>query len=217
VWRWDQGEPFGNDVPNNNPSGGGAFDFPLRFPGQYFDRETGLAQNWFRDYDTAIGRYVQNDPVSVGKHARMWMAGLASISLTGEVVALASKSLSQTGAGFDSMGKLRTERPPLAINPYVYALSSPVRWTDPTGLLVPPGGGGGSDDSCPLVAEVFLGFVPPLFPLVPVGLTVWLCVHNCCKTCPAKETCMWTETQWSIPGIHDGCYPSIPRDTARFR
>ena len=19
VWRWDQGEPFGNDVPNNNP------------------------------------------------------------------------------------------------------------------------------------------------------------------------------------------------------
>src|SRR5437773_86841 len=40
VWRWDQGEPFGNDVPNNNPSGAGAFDFPLRFPGQYFDRET---------------------------------------------------------------------------------------------------------------------------------------------------------------------------------
>src|SRR4029077_810746 len=40
VWRWDQSEPFGNDVANNNPSGVGAFDFPLRFPGQYFDRET---------------------------------------------------------------------------------------------------------------------------------------------------------------------------------
>ncbi len=51
VWRWDQGEPFGNDVPNNNPSGAGAFDFPLRFPGQYFDRETNLAYNYFRDYD----------------------------------------------------------------------------------------------------------------------------------------------------------------------
>ena len=65
VWRWDQGEPFGNDVPNNNPSGAGAFDFPLRFPGQYFDRETNLAYNYFRDYDPATGRYVQSDPIGL--------------------------------------------------------------------------------------------------------------------------------------------------------
>jgi len=65
VWRWDQGEPFGNDVPNNNPSGAGAFDFPLRFPGQYFDRETNLAYNYFRDYDSATGRYIQSDPLGL--------------------------------------------------------------------------------------------------------------------------------------------------------
>jgi RHS repeat-associated protein len=65
VWRWDQGEPFGNDVPNNNPSGAGAFDFPLRFPGQYFDRETNLAYNVMRDYDPAIGRYVESDPIGL--------------------------------------------------------------------------------------------------------------------------------------------------------
>jgi len=65
VWRWDQGEPFGNDVPNNNPSGLGAFDFPLRFPGQYFDRETNLAYNYFRDYDPGIGRYLQSDPIGL--------------------------------------------------------------------------------------------------------------------------------------------------------
>jgi len=65
VWRWDQGEPFGNDVPNNNPSGAGAFDFPLRFPGQYFDRETNLAYNYFRDYDPGIGRYVESDPIGL--------------------------------------------------------------------------------------------------------------------------------------------------------
>lgn len=67
VWRWDQGEPFGVTQPNANPDGDGiAFDFPLRFPGQYFDRETGLTQNWYRDYYTAIGRYVQSDPVGLG-------------------------------------------------------------------------------------------------------------------------------------------------------
>ena len=65
VWRWDQGEPFGNDVPNNNPSGTGAFDFPLRFPGQYFDRETALHYNMMRDYDPSIGRYVESDPIGL--------------------------------------------------------------------------------------------------------------------------------------------------------
>ena len=66
VWRWDQGEPFGNDVPNGDPySTGTTFDFPLRFPGQYFDRETNLAYNMARDYDPAIGRYVESDPVGL--------------------------------------------------------------------------------------------------------------------------------------------------------
>jgi len=56
VWRWDQGEPFGNDVPNNNPSGAGAFEFPLRFPGQYIDLETNIAYNFYRGYDPNLGR-----------------------------------------------------------------------------------------------------------------------------------------------------------------
>jgi len=52
-------------VPNDNPSGAGAFDFPLRFPGQYFDRETNLAYNYFRDYDPSTGRYIQSDPIGL--------------------------------------------------------------------------------------------------------------------------------------------------------
>jgi len=65
VWKWDQQEPFGSTPPNDNPSGLGAFDFPLRFPGQYFDRETNLVYNAMRDYDSGIGRYAQSDPIGL--------------------------------------------------------------------------------------------------------------------------------------------------------
>jgi len=66
VWRWDQQEPFGNDTPNGDPnSTGTTFEFPLRFPGQYADRETGLAYNDFRNYDPSLGRYVESDPIGL--------------------------------------------------------------------------------------------------------------------------------------------------------
>ena len=65
VWRRDQAEPFGAYPANSNPSGLGVFEFNLRFAGQYFDNETGLHYNYFRDYDPSIGRYVQSDPIGL--------------------------------------------------------------------------------------------------------------------------------------------------------
>jgi len=35
----------------------------LRFPVQVFDCQAGLHQNSFRDYDPAIGRYIESDPI----------------------------------------------------------------------------------------------------------------------------------------------------------
>ena len=37
----------------------------LRFPGQYYDAETGLNYNYFRDYNPAIGRYVEADLIGI--------------------------------------------------------------------------------------------------------------------------------------------------------
>jgi RHS repeat-associated protein len=65
VWQYDNSDPFGNNMPNENPSGQGTFVNPLRFPGQYADKETNTYYNYFRDYDPATGRYVQSDPIGL--------------------------------------------------------------------------------------------------------------------------------------------------------
>ncbi|MGQ4415723.1 RHS repeat domain-containing protein, partial [Streptomyces sp. SAS_269] len=38
---------------------------PLRFPGQYYDPETGLHYNYFRHYDPETARYVTADPLGL--------------------------------------------------------------------------------------------------------------------------------------------------------
>jgi RHS repeat-associated protein len=65
VWRWDNDDAFGGNVPNSNPSGLGTFTFNLRFPDQYFDSETNNHYNYFRDYNPEIGRYVESDPIGL--------------------------------------------------------------------------------------------------------------------------------------------------------
>jgi RHS repeat-associated protein len=66
LWRWDS-DPFGATAANDDADGDSqVFAFNLRFPGQYFDVETGLHYNYMRDgYDSAVGRYTQSDPIGL--------------------------------------------------------------------------------------------------------------------------------------------------------
>ena len=63
VWEWDNADPFGLYHPDENPSRLGVFTYNPRFPGQYYDKETNLHYNYYRDYDPQTGRYVQSDPM----------------------------------------------------------------------------------------------------------------------------------------------------------
>jgi uncharacterized protein RhaS with RHS repeats len=38
-WKWDQAEAFGVNTPNENPASLDAFELPLRYSSQYFDKE----------------------------------------------------------------------------------------------------------------------------------------------------------------------------------
>jgi RHS repeat-associated protein len=64
MWRWDA-DPFGTATPNQNPQSLGTFVYNLRFPGQYYQAETGLSQNYFRDYDPKTGRFPESDPIGL--------------------------------------------------------------------------------------------------------------------------------------------------------
>lgn len=44
---------------------GRAFEMNVRLPGQLYDAETGLSQNYFRDYDPKLGRYSTPDPIGI--------------------------------------------------------------------------------------------------------------------------------------------------------
>ncbi len=78
VWQWPY-SAFGEDMPTHarnrfanleatpNPGKTNISEvvYNLRYPGQYFDKESGLFYNGFRTYCSTCGRYTQADPIGL--------------------------------------------------------------------------------------------------------------------------------------------------------
>ncbi|RDS78975.1 RHS repeat-associated core domain-containing protein [Dyella monticola] len=61
-WQWSyQENPWGEQGPTTT----NGTTYNLRFPGQYYDQETGLFYNGHRDYDSASGREIESDPMGL--------------------------------------------------------------------------------------------------------------------------------------------------------
>ncbi|MGD8579177.1 MAG: RHS repeat-associated core domain-containing protein [Lysobacterales bacterium] len=65
VWRASY-LPFGQATIEDDVDGDGVpYELNLRFPGQYYDEESGLDYNYFRTYDPETGRYLESDPIGL--------------------------------------------------------------------------------------------------------------------------------------------------------
>ncbi len=110
VWKVET-DPFGNEIGTPVKT----VENNLRFPGQYFDAESGLHYNYFRDYDPKTGRYIQPDPIGVkGLTRHLAMSRILKGKVSGKYPFLSKGGL----------------------NLYIYTENNPVNMTDVYGLFL---------------------------------------------------------------------------------
>ena len=132
-WVWDViYAPFGGvSYIWSNPA-----NIDLRFPGQWFQLESGLAYNWHRHYDATLGRYVQPDPLRVDDAEGATVGGITKAPPQ-QRSSILERISSLAGSRFNERGVQSSNRAVYPDGPsiYGYVSQSPLAYLDPEGLV----------------------------------------------------------------------------------
>ena len=185
----------------------------LRFPGQYFDTETGLHYNWSRYYNPKIGRYITADPIGLagGMNVYAYVGGnpvnaVDVEGLTAEVISVPVFTINPQTITTPILAIPQISIPAIIISVVFY----PTELADGT---IPPGMF--NDDTCkkscppcnpPIVTIWYrIDYVPPSKPHYPFhGTHVHLYKMN---QNPNNCQCFWQPIGVTDPPLPPGSVP----------
>jgi RHS repeat-associated protein len=136
VWQWAyQSNPFGEQQPT------GSYVYNLRFPGQYFDIESGSHYNVNRDFDAMTGRYLQSDRLGLKAGPTTYAYGLNNALANSDALGLESPRVACGGSGNPVSGSWSgcSIAPPPCTNPC--GCKSPKSGYAAAAMIVIAGGG----------------------------------------------------------------------------
>jgi RHS repeat-associated protein len=116
-----------------------------RFPGQWFQSESGLHQNWMRNYDPTTGRYLQADPLGLVDGASVYgyvrQSPMMFTDPTGECPVCVAGALFALGLLYDILSDEDGCVEPIELAYYVFSNVSGWKWVKWATRAA--GGGGG--------------------------------------------------------------------------